>query len=203
VTRFTFATGEYASGDWNSASLLPAALIDTLARYTSLDLASAGIDVRLDSAELFEYPFVYLTGHLPVRFTNSERRNLKQFVSRGGFLFVDDHNHDVDGIFHRTMTEELTQLFGPLVTVPNNHSLYRVFFAFKDGPPTTSQELNGWGDNLVHNHLQGIMRGDRIDVLYSSKDYSSEWSMHPSTKRFMSVDVTKFGVNIVLYALTR
>jgi hypothetical protein len=200
---FTFATGEYASGDWNSASLLPAAVIDTLARYTSLDLASAGVDVRLDSVELFEYPFVYLTGHLPVRFTAAERRNLEQFVSRGGFLFVDDHNHDIGGIFHHTMTEELTQLFGPLVTIPNNHPLYRVFFNFKDGPPATSQELNGWGDNLVHTHLQGIMHGDRIDVLYSSKDYSSEWSMHPSTKRFMSVDVTKFGVNIVLYALTR
>jgi hypothetical protein len=203
VTRFTFATGVYASGDWNSASLLPAAVIDTLARYTSLDLAPAGVDVRLDSVELFEYPFVYLTGHLPVRFTVAERRNLGQFVSRGGFLFVDDHNHDVDGIFHQTMIEELTRLFGPLVTVPNSHPMYRVFFNFRDGPPTTSQELNGWGDNLVHTHLQGIVRGDRIDVLYSSKDYSSEWSMHPSAKRFMSVDVTKFGVNIILYALTR
>ena len=92
---------------------------------------------------------------------------------------------------------------GPLVDVPNDHALYRAFFTFEDGPPTTSHELNGWGDNLVHTHLRAAMRGDRIAVLYSSKDYSSEWGYHPDNKRFMSVDNTKFAVNIVVYALTR
>jgi len=47
------------------------------------------------------------------------------------------------------------------------------------------------------------MRGDRIDVLYSNKDYSSEWSMHPDSKRFLEVDPSRFSVNIVVYALTR
>jgi hypothetical protein len=63
--------------------------------------------------------------------------------------------------------------------------------------------MNGWGDNLVHEHLLGVIREGRIDVLYSSKDYSSEWSMHPESKRFMEVDPSRFAVNIVVYALTR
>ena len=46
------------------------------------------------------------------------------------------------------------------------------------------------------------MRDGRIGVLYSSKDYSSEWGYHPDSKRFQSVDNTKFAVNIVVYALT-
>jgi uncharacterized protein DUF4159 len=200
---FTFATGIYSSGDWESAALLPGSVIDSLAKYTELPLAPLGVNVRLDSDDLFEYPFVFLTGHLPVFFTSAERRNLARFVQRGGFVFADDHNHDIDGEYHRTMTAELARLFGPLREVPNNHELYRAFFTFKDGPPATSHELNGWGDNLVHAHLQGVMRGDRIDVLYSSKDYSSEWSMHPDTKRFMAQDPSKFGVNIVVYAITR
>lgn len=45
--------------------------------------------------------------------------------------------------------------------------------------------------------------GDRIRILYSNKDYSSEWSYHPDNKRFLSVDNTRFGVNLVVYALTR
>ncbi len=206
---FTFATGIYSSGDWESASLVPPNVIDVLAKYTTIPLTPTGVNVRLDSDELFEFPFVFLTGHLPVFFTGAERRNLRKFVERGGFLFVDDHNHDIDGVFHKTMTDELTKLFGKLVNVPNDHALYRAFFRFtedergQDGPPPTSHELNGWGDNLVHDHLQGIMRGDRIDVLYSSKDYSSEWSMHPETKRDMPEDITKFAVNIVVYALSR
>ena len=203
MNLFTFATGIYSSGDWESAALLPASVIDTLARYTTLQLAPRGVNVRLDSDDLFEYPFVFLTGHLPVFFTSGERKNLVRFVERGGFVFADDHNHDLDGEYHKTMTAELARLFGRMRDIPNDHALYRAFFTFKDGPPTTSHELNGWGDNLVHTHLQGVMDGDRIDVLYSSKDYSSEWSMHPDAKRFLSQDPTKFGVNIVVYALTR
>ena len=47
------------------------------------------------------------------------------------------------------------------------------------------------------------MRDGRIAVLYSNKDYSSEWNYHPENKRFLSVDNTKFAVNLVVYALTR
>ena len=200
---FTFATGAYASGDWESGQLVAAVVIDSLARHTSLEVSPAGINVPLESAELFEFPFLYLTGHLPVRFSGAERANLGKFVERGGFVFVDDHNHDINGVFHRTVTEEITRIFGPLRQVPNDHPIYRAFFTFEDGPPATNHEMNGWGDNLVHEHLQGIMRGDRIDVLYSNKDYSSEWSMHPESKRFMEVDPSRFAVNIVVYALTR
>jgi hypothetical protein len=89
------------------------------------------------------------------------------------------------------------------VSVPRRHALYSSFFSFPDGPPNTSHELNGWGDNLIHPELKAVLRGDRIALLYSNKDYSSEWSYHPENKRFYSVDNTRFGVNIVVYALTR
>ena len=200
---FTFATLQYESGDWDSAPLVPANLIDTLARYTSLRVAPTGAIVPLGSAALFRYPFAYLTGHLPVRFSDTERRTLRAWVDRGGFLFADDHNHDVDGVFHKSCTEELERSLGPMVDLPNDHPLYRAFFQFPDGPPTTSHELNGWGDNLVHKHLRAILRGGRIAVLYSNKDYSSEWGFHPDNKRFQSVDNTRFFVNIATYALTR
>lgn len=200
---FVFATVQYESGDWDSAPLVPANVIDAVARYTELDVAPAGVVVSLSSRDLFRYPFTYLTGHLPVRFSAAERANLAEYVERSGFLFVDDHNHDIDGQFHRTVTEELSRSGGPLADLSNDHPLYRAFFKFPDGPPTTSHELNGWGDNLVHKTLKAILRQDRIGVLFSNKDYSSEWSYHPENKRFLSVDNTRFAVNLVVYALTR
>ena len=203
MNEFVFATAEYASGDWDSAPLVPANLIDSLARYTSLVVAPQGVVVSLSSPDLLRYPLVFLTGHLPVRFTEAERTTVRSFIDRGGMLFVDDHNHDVDGVFHRTATEEITRAIGPLGDLSNDHPLYSAFFHFPDGPPTTSQELNGWGDNLVHKHLRAVQRAGRIAVLYSSKDYSSEWNYHPETKRFYAIDNTRFGVNIVVYALTR
>lgn len=118
-------------------------------------------------------------------------------------LFVDDHNHDIDGVFHKTATEEIGRAVAPLKELSNSDPLYNSFFKFDDGPPATSHELNGWGDNLVHKHLMAVKTNDRISVLYSSKDYSSEWGFHPDNKRFLSIDNTKFGVNIVVYALTR
>lgn len=202
---FTFATGIYTSGDWESASLVPQNVIDILAKYTTLELNPSGINVRIDSQDLFEYPFLFLTGHLPVFFTPAERANLKKYVERGGFLFVDDHNHDIDGVFHKTMTEELEKLFGKLKRIPNDHRLYSAFFKYEEGPPMTSHELNGWGDNLSHDYLLGIMDGDRIDVLYSNKDYSSEWhvKLTDNRDRREEQDPAKIAVNFVVYALTR
>jgi hypothetical protein len=46
------------------------------------------------------------------------------------------------------------------------------------------------------------MRDGRIAVLFSNKDYSSEWGYHADNKRFQSVDNTRFAVNVVVYALT-
>jgi hypothetical protein len=203
VSDFVFATAQYDSGDWDSAPLVPANVIDSIARYTTIPVAPQGVVVPLATDRLFRYPFVWLTGHLPVRFTEQERTNLGRFVERGGMIVVDDHNHDIDGAFHKTATEEIARAVGPLARVPNDHPLYSSFFRFDDGPPTTSHELNGWGDNLVHEHLLAVMRDGRIGVLYSNKDYSSEWGYHPDNKRFMSVDNTKFAVNMVVYALTR
>ena len=206
ATPFVFATARYASGDWDSGQLVPANLIHALAQYTDIPVAPEGVVVELDSPELFHHPFVFLTGHLPVRFTAAETANLSTYIERGGFLFIDDHNHDIDGAFHRTVTAELERVFGAgaLQQLPSTHELYRAFFVFEDGPPTTSHELNGWGDGLIHEHLFAVRRADgRIGVLYSNKDYTSEWSYHVQNKRFQSIDNTRFGVNVVVYALTR
>lgn len=200
---FVFATAQYESGDWDSAPLVPANVIDAVARYTNIPVAPQGVIVPLSSEEAYRYPLLYLTGHLPVRFTPKESEVMVEYVKRGGMLFIDDHNHDIDGPFHKSIVEEIRRVFGAFVTLPSSHELYRAFFKFDNGPPATSHELNGWGDNLVHDNLLAIIRNGRIGVLYSNKDYSSEWSYHPDNKRFLSVDNTKFAVNLVVYALTR
>ncbi|TVP57039.1 MAG: DUF4159 domain-containing protein [Gemmatimonadales bacterium] len=204
-TPFVFATLRYESGNWDSAPLVPQNLIHSLAQYTDLPVAPEGVVVDLSSDEIFGYPVLYLTGHLPVRFSDAEARNLERYVRMGGFVFMDDHNHDIDGAFHRTATAEIARIFGPdaLEALPSDHELYRSFFHFEDGPPTTSHELSGWGDGLIHPDLYAVLIDGRIGVLYSNKDYSSEWSYHAVNKRFLAVDNTRFGVNLLLYALTR
>jgi hypothetical protein len=202
---FVFATVRYQSGDWDSAPLVPTNLIHSLAQYTDLPVEPEGVVVDLASDDVFEHSFLYLTGHLPVFFDEAESRNLVDFVDRGGFVFIDDHNHDIDGAFHRSVTSEIERLFGAerFSALPNDHELYSSFFEFDDGPPITGHELSGWGDGLIHRQLFAVEAAGRIGVLYSNKDYSSEWSYHAENKRFLAVDNTRFGVNILMYALTR
>ncbi len=203
MSQFVFASAKYASGDWESAPSLPEAVIDAVVRYTTIDIAPTGVYVDLASHELFNFPFVWMTGHLPVRFTDDERRNVKQYVERGGLLMIDDHNHDITGQFHKTATEEIERMFGRMTRLPKNHELYNCFFVFDDGPPNTHHELNGYGDDLLHKYLDAVVVRGRLGLIYSSKDYSSEWNFHADTKKFMQQDPTKFGVNLIVYALTR
>ena len=204
MARFTFSRLQYASGDWDVDQRMPANLLHSLVEYTTIDVDPRERVVALGSEGVFDARFAYLAGHRLVEFTGSERANFARFVRRGGFVFADDCNHDVDGLFARSFEAEMAAIFGPeaLVKLPKTHDLYRAFFDFPDGPPTTGLELNGWGDDLVHEYLKGIVLDGRLAVLYSNKDYGCEWDYDFRNKRFLAVDNTRFGVNIVTYAMT-
>jgi hypothetical protein len=88
-----------------------------------------------------------------------------------------------------------------LVKLPAGHALYQAFFQFPDGPPQTSHELNGWGDDMVHDYLKAIEIDGRAGVIYSNKDYGCEWDYDWRNKRFQRDDNTKFAVNVVVYAM--
>ena len=201
-SRFTFARIKYRSGNWDTDQRMPANLLNSLVEYTTVPINQEEKIVDLADNELFLYPFTYLSGHKLVQFNQQERANFKKYVENGGFVFVDDCNHDIDGLFAKSFEAQMSSLFGPaaLKKIPNSHEIYRSFFKFEKGPPTTSFELNGWGDDLVHDYLKAIEINGRIGVLYSNKDYGCEWDYDFRNKRFYAEDNTKFGVNIILYA---
>ena len=202
-SRFTFARIKYRSGNWDTDQRMPANLLNSLVEYTTIPINQEEKVVDLADNELFLYPFTYLSGHKLVQFNQQEKTNFKKYVENGGFVFVDDCNHDIDGLFAKSFEAQMSSLFGPaaLKKIPNSHEIYRSFFKFEKGPPTTSFELNGWGDDLVHDYLKAIEINGRIGVLYSNKDYGCEWDYDFRNKRFYAEDNTKFGVNIILYAM--
>lgn len=203
---FTFARLRYASGNWDADPKMPANLLDSLARYTRLAVNPVERIVDAASDELFESPFLYLTGNRHVRFAEEERARLRRYLrEHRGFLFVDDCEHDAAGPFALSFEREIGLILDRpaerLRRLPEDHALYRAFFVFPAGPPATAHELNGWGDRQTHDYLRGAWVGDRLAVLYSNKDYGCEWNYDPTNKRFLAADNTRFGVNIVTYAL--
>jgi len=204
ASEFVFARLRYDSGDWDYNPKVAANVLDSVVQYTSIPVYPDEIVIKADSTELLSFPFLFMTGHMLVRFTAKEREGLVRFVEQGGLLLSDDCNHDVDGLYAKSFEEEMRRAFpgaAALPKIPNNHRLYRSFFAF-DGPPQTSHELNGWGDDMVHDYLRGHERNGRLGVIYSNKDYGCEWDYDWKNKRFRKEDNTRFAVNIVVYCMT-
>jgi len=200
---FYFTRLMYESGNWDVDVRMPSNVLNSLVEYTTLRVDTTERMVALSDPKMLQAPFCYLAGHKLVQFTLAERRNFEQYVRGGGFVFVDDCNHDIDGLFAKSFEAEMAKIFGlnAMKKIPNTHPLYSCFFKFEDGPPTTGMELNGWGDDLVHEYLKAIEIGGRVRVLYSNKDYGCEWDYDFRNKRFLAVDNTRFAVNIIQYAL--
>lgn len=201
--EFVFTRLMYESGDWDADQRMPSNLLNSIVEYTTIPVNTTENIVPLSSEKVYQAPFCYLTGHKLVQFTKDEKTVFKNYVERGGFVFADDCNHDIDGLFAKSFEQQMIEIFGEgsIVKLPNDHPIYSCFFEF-DGPPTTSQELNGWGDDLVHEYLKAILINNRIGVLYSNKDYGCEWDYDFRNKRWYKNDNTRFGVNIIVHALT-
>ncbi len=200
---FWFTRLMYESGDWDVDQRMPSNIADTLLQYTTLAVDTQEHVIPLADPRMLTAPFCYLAGHRLVEFNPDERRNFESYLKNGGFILADDCNHDIDGLFAKSFEREIDTVFGPgrLEKLPKDHALYTSFFTF-DGPPATSMELNGWGDDLVHDYLRGVSFGGRLGLLYSNKDYGCEWDFDWRNKRFNAEDITKFAVNIVTYALS-
>jgi hypothetical protein len=204
--EFVFARLRYDSGDWDYNPKVCANVLDAVVQYTNIPIYQTEVVITADAKELPSFPFLFMTGHKLVRFSEAERNGIVRFVESGGLLFSDDCNHDIDGLYARSFEEEMRKAFppqgstDPMPRIPNNHRLYSTFFRF-DGPPQTSHELNGWGDDIVHDYMRGIERKGRLGVIYSNKDYGCEWDYDWRNKRFRAQDNTRFAVNLVVYCM--
>ncbi len=205
ASEFVFARLRYDSGDWDYNPKVAANVLNSIVEYTSIPVYSEEVVIPPSSEELLSFPFLFMTGHKLVRFTHEDRQRIRSYVAHGGLIFSDDCNHDVNGLYARSFEQEMKVTFpegGAMPKLAARHSIYRSFFTFEDGPPATSHELNGWGDEIVHDYLRGIEKNGRLGVLYSNKDYGCEWDYDWRNKRFQREDNTKFAVNIVVYAMT-
>ena len=138
---FWFTRLMYDSGDWDVDQRMPANIITSLIDYTSLRVDPKEHVVALSDPKMRTAPFCYLAGHKLVEFNAAERLNFEAYVRSGGFVFVDDCNHDIDGLFAKSFESQMASLFGAkaLKKLPNSHPLYSSFFKFSE-PPTTGSK---------------------------------------------------------------
>lgn len=119
-------------GDWyNDSDILPN-LVEFLNKKIHTDFSIEQAVVKADDKEIFNYPFVFMTGHGQVAFNEKEENNLRQYLLRGGFLYVDD-DYGMDESF-RTAIFKLFPEY-QLMELPANHYIYHAYFDLTQGLP--------------------------------------------------------------------
>lgn len=183
-------------GDWYAN---PTAL-PNLSRFCNLHLGMA-LDpdyatVDVGSLDLFNYPFVHMTGHGNVVFSSSEIQNLRKYLIGGGFLHIDD-NYGMDPFIRTAMKEVFPEL--EWIELPFDHPIYHQTFNFKEGLPK------------IHEHDRkppqgfGLMWEGRLICFYTYEcDLGDGWEdpdVHndPTDVRERALQM---GANIVQYVFT-
>src|SRR5687767_7539974 len=114
TSSFTFARLRYDSGDWDYNPKVCSNVLDAVVQYTNIPVHQDEVVITADSAELLAFPFLFMTGHKLVRFSEAERKGIVRFVENGGLLFSDDCNHDIDGLYAKSFEAEMRRAFtGP------------------------------------------------------------------------------------------
>ena len=183
-------------GDWyGNPSSLPN-LIDAINSRTALRVEPTEVRVKLTDPALADLPFLHMTGHGTVKFSDAEVRALRAWIAEGGFLHADD-NYGLDESFRR----EITRVFPDreLVDVPLSHPIYHLVYDFPRGLPK------------IHEHDgkpargYGIFVGDRLAVYYSyQSDLGNGWENVGTYNDppELHEQALRMGVNLFTYAAT-
>jgi hypothetical protein len=196
--RLAVARMQYdGGGDWYAnPSSLPN-LIDAINRRTSLAVERAEVRTKLTDATLSDVPFLHMTGHGNVKWTEAEVRALRAYLDAGGFLHADD-NYGLDESFRREMKRVFPDR--ELVDVPLSHPIYHLVYDFPRGLPKIHEH-----DGLPARGF-GIFIGDRLAVFYSfSSDLGNGWEdvgTYAGDGPELHEAALRMGVNLFVYAVT-
>jgi hypothetical protein len=183
-------------GDWYAnPSSLPN-LLTAIRQRTDLPVSDRERSVRITDAALWDLPYIYMTGHGNVTFSDEELRLLRRYLEGGGFLHADD-NYGMDKAFRR----EIARVFPdhPLVEVPLDHPIYHVVYDFPNGIPKIHEHDGKPAQGF------GIFLGGRLVVYYSyQSDLGDGWEnpeVHHDPPELHEAAL-RMGINLFTYAVS-
>ena len=184
-------------GDWyaNPTALSNLAAFCNRSLGTAFDADYATVEAG--SADVFNHPFLHMTGHGNVVFSNSEAENLRLYLMGGGFLHIDD-NYGMDPYVRPALKKVFPE--HELIELPFDHPIYRQAFTFEKGLPK------------VHKHDDkpaqgfGIVHEGRLVVYYTYEtDLGDGWEdqpVHNDPEELRQLSL-RMGANIVQFAFTQ
>lgn len=183
-------------GDWYNDQSSDVNLLNFVAENTNVNLEAEYRFVDLASNEIFKYPFIWMTGHGNIKFSEDEATRLRNYLENGGFLYIDD-----DYGFDKYIREEMKKVFPDkeFVEVPFSHPIFNSHFDFSKGLP----KIHEHDDQIPQSF--GILIDGRMVCFYTYESNLGDGWADPDVhndsqaKRELAL---KMGTNIIIYALT-
>lgn len=181
-------------GDWYANKTALPNLIAFCNRELGTSIASEEDVVEVGSRDIFLYPYVYMTGHGNVVFSDADAANLRKYLIGGGFLHIDD-NYGLDKFVRIELKKVFPEL--ELIELPFDHPIYHQKFDFPRGIPKIHEHDSKPAQGL------GLIYEGRLVVFYSFEtDLGNGWEdqrIHndPEEKRQQAL---KMGANLIAYS---
>jgi len=193
IVRLKYSGG----GDWYNDPSAEPNMMDYLKKNTTVDVdESKFYTVDIASDDIFNYPFIIMTGHGNINFSDAEAKRLRTYLERGGFLYADD-DYGMDEAFRREMKKVFPDQ--TMQELPFDHKIYNSHFSFPKGLPKIHEHDGKPSQGF------GYFINGRLCVYYTYETNISDGWVNagehddPPEKREESF---KMGTNIIIYALS-
>ncbi len=194
----TIGLVKYRGGDWYNNIDSVKNLLRYISERTSIKVDREPKLVSLESKEIFDCDILYISGHVPINFNETEKKNLRDYlINYKGFVFVND-DYGMDESFRK----EIKKVFPEynLEVVPFSHPIYNIFYKFPNGLPKIHEHDGGPPEGL------GIFIDGELRLFYAyNTDIGDGWDspeVHNDPENVRE-EAIRMGINIVMYALTR
>lgn len=183
-------------GDWYANKTSLPNLIAFCNQHLGTKVQAEEEVVEPGSADLFNYPFVHLTGHGNIVFSDQEAKNLRNYLIGGGFLHADD-NYGLEKFFRREMKKVFPEL--NFVELPFSHPIYHQAFDFPNGLPKVHEH-----DNKPPQGFGLIWEGRVVCFFTYECDLGNGWEDQEIYKDPEPIrqKALQMGANILKYAFT-
>lgn len=183
-------------GDWYSNPTALPQLIEFCNEHLGTTLEPQIKTVSLDSDALFDLPWIHMTGHGNVFFSESELETLKAYLLGGGFLHIDD-NYGMDSYIRPILSGLFSE--APLIELPTTHPIFTEFYKFPEGLPKIHAH-----DNKPPQAFGIILEG-RLALLYTyESDLSDGWEdprVHNDPEQVRE-KALQMGANMIHYVFS-
>lgn len=183
-------------GDWYSNPTALPNLIEFVNDQSTVSIESVEEIVEPGGSQLFQYPYIYATGHGNITFSESEAKNLRTYLLSGGFLHIDD-NYGMEKYVRREMKKVFPDI--EFVELPYSHPIFSQHFSFENGLPKIHEH-----DGKAPQALALIFENRVVCLFTVESDLGDGWedaSVHNDPEAIRE-QALRMGANVLLYALT-